>query len=79
MNDSNFFSMQCNKDAGELFCESFIVYCSLLIDISASLNILDNIRVIISTKKSMVRIPLLVLHLVQALGTAEGFIYLVTK
>ena len=45
--------------------------CLLLIDISASLKIFDNINVIISTK-NMILIPLLVFQLVQVFGTAKG-------
>ena len=67
--------MQCNKDAGGIFCESFVVYCLLLIDISASLKVLNTISVIISTK-NMIGIPVLFFYVVQALGTAKGFINL---
>ena len=69
--------MQCNKDEGELF-EKVLRLCLLLIDISGSLEILDNISVIFRTK-NIIPIPLLVFHLVQALGTAKGFINLITK
>ena len=44
------FSMQCNKDAGGLFVK-VLYLCLLLIDISASLKIRNNISAIISTKK----------------------------
>ena len=42
------------------------------------LKILPNISVIIGTK-NMLPIPLLVFHLVQAFGTAKGFVNLMTK
>ena len=43
-------SMQCSKDAGGL-SEKVSWLCLLLIDISGSLEILDNISVILRTKK----------------------------
>ena len=45
------FAMQCNQDAGGLF-EKVLWLCLLLIDISGSLEILDNISVILPTKNS---------------------------
>ena len=59
---------------------SFIKYYfqQLYSHICISLILLSN-SVIIGTKKRMIPIPLLVFHLVQALGTAKGFVYLITK
>ena len=51
--------------------------CLLLIDISASMKILDNISVIISMKN--IPTPLLGFYLIQAFDTAIGFINLITK
>ena len=48
-------------------------------NITASLKILDNISVIISTKKYDTDTPLLVFHLVQAFRTAKGFVNFITK
>ena len=65
------FSMQCNKDVGGIF-EKFLWLCLLLIDIGGSLEILDNISVILHMKRyDMILTPLLVSHLVQALRTAR--------
>ena len=69
--------MQCNKDAGGGFVK-ILWLCLLLMSICGSLEIFDNISVILRTK-NLIPIPLLVLHLVQALGTAKGFINLITK
>ena len=44
------FQMQCSKDAVELF-DKGLWLCLLLIDISGSLEILDNISVILLTKR----------------------------
>ena len=44
------FSMQCTKHAGRFF-EKVLWLCLLLIDISGSPKILDNISVILSKKK----------------------------
>ena len=74
MNDPKY---QCNKDAGGHFVK-VLWSCLLLIDITASLKIFYN-SVIISTKKNMIPIPLLVFRLVQAFGTAKGFVDLITK
>ena len=52
--------------------------CLLLVNISASRKILHNISAIISTK-NMIPVSLLVFHLVQAFGTAESFVNLITK
>ena len=52
--------------------------CLLLKDKSASLKILDNISVIISMKNN-IPIPLLVFHLLQAFGTAKGFVNFITN
>ena len=52
--------------------------CLLLIDISGSLEILDSIGVMLTTKKYDTDTSLS-FHLVQALGTAKCFINLTTK
>ena len=44
------FPMQCIKDAGGLF-EKVLKLCLLLINMGSSLEILDNISVMLSTKK----------------------------
>ena len=69
--------MQYNKDAGGRF-EKVLQLCLSLVDISGSLEIFDNISIILCTK-NMILIPRLVFHLVQALGTAKGLINLITK
>ena len=69
--------MQCNKDAGGLF-EKVLWLCLLLIDISGSLEILDNFSVILRTEKYDTDTSL-IFHLVQALGATKGFINLITK
>ena len=71
---------KCGGNAGGL-SEKVLLLCLLLTDISGSLKILDNISVILSTKvrKNMIPIHLLAFHPLQALGTAKGFINLITK
>ena len=56
-----------------------VLWLCLSLRDSDSLKILDNISVLISTKKNMIPIAFLVFHLVQTLGTAKGFINLITK
>ena len=43
--------MECNKDADDFYDSSVIVLTLLLKDINASMEIFNNISVIISTKK----------------------------
>ena len=52
--------------------------CLLLIDMSASLKTLNNISVIISSKKYDTD-TFLSFHLLQAFNTAKGFVNLITK
>ena len=52
--------------------------CLLVIDINAPLKILDNISVIVSSKKYDIDASLS-FHLVQAFVTAKGFIDVMTK
>ena len=61
--------------------EKVLQLCLLLTDISGSLEILDNISVILSTKvrKNMIPIHLLAFHPLQALGAAKSFINLITE
>ena len=71
------FPTQYNKNAGALF-EKVSKLCLLLIDVSDSMEILDNISVILRMKKYNTDTSLS-FHLVQAFGTAEGLIDLITE
>ena len=60
------------------FCESFVAVFVTKRP-TASLKILDNISSVINSTKNMIPIPLLVFRFVQAFGTAEDFVNLITK
>ena len=69
--------MQCNKDARGLFVK-ILWLCLLLIDICGSLEILDDISVILRTKKYHTDASLSFSSCTSP-GKAKGFINLITK